>query len=162
MPGTTYNMVAGLASGQPLNKCICIFSQVFFRGPEYPPKIWQSLLGGVHKWRHHFWGVLWPPLPLVIIRHFLATPPSSRAELAIKLILRQNTVCWVPEHSWWPFTTKIKHTGCFLVKKKKKYWGCNNWWLKMIIESYCRHTSYLLFFLNGQDLSSQNFTPKSV
>ena len=35
----------------------------------------RTVFGAVHKWHHQFWGVSWPPLPLVIIRYFLATPP---------------------------------------------------------------------------------------
>ena len=50
-------------------------------------------------------GILNPPLPLVITRHFLATPPLMCAWLATTLISRQNSVCWVPDHSWRPFAT---------------------------------------------------------
>ena len=42
-------------------------------------------------------GIVTPPLPLVIIRHFLATPPPMCAYLATKLISRQNSVCWAPD-----------------------------------------------------------------
>ena len=61
----------------------------------------------------NFGGYRDPPPPPCHHSSLFGYPPSSRAELATKLISRQNTVCWVPDHSWWPFTTKIKHTGCF-------------------------------------------------
>ena len=35
-------------------------------------------LGAVHKWRHHFWGVSRPPLPLVIMSSFGYPPPFVR------------------------------------------------------------------------------------
>ena len=40
--------------------------------------VWK-ILGAVHNWRHHFWGISRPPLPLVIMSSFGHPPPPLSA-----------------------------------------------------------------------------------
>ena len=83
-----------------------------------------------------------PPLPLVIICHFLATPPH-RASNSRHNRFRDKTayvgflsIVEGPSQPVAAMSITILSFDTYIhtyIQKKK--WGCNNRWLKMVIES---------------------------
>ena len=116
------------------------------------------------------WDIVTPLLPLVTIRHFLVTPPPHCACLVTNLLLRQNSLCWVPDHSWRPFTTcdhwvslffllvhKTKYTGWFFLLDPPppiKKLGHNRWLKMKLGRGFCHlftplviMSSFVIFWL---------------